>query len=54
MAYIKADIASRILSGLEKETPVPEKTSTSGSKFGKEERIVGTEISGDRQHNRMN
>ena len=42
-----------ILSGLKKEIPLREKTATSGSKSDKEEGIVGSEISGDRQHNRM-
>ena len=39
--YIKAHIASRILSGLEKETPLCKETSTSDSKSEVEERIVG-------------
>ena len=40
MAYVKVHIATRILSGLEKETPVREKTSPSASKSDEEERIV--------------
>ena len=39
VAYIKAHIASRILSGLEKETPLCKETSDSESDV--EERIVG-------------
>ena len=39
----KAHIANRILSGMEKETPHREETSTSGSKNVEEERIVGSE-----------
>ena len=43
--HIKAHIASRILSRVEKETPLREKTSTSGSKSDEEERIIGLETS---------
>ena len=43
MSYIKAHFASRILSGLEKETPPREGTSTLGSESDEEERIVGSE-----------
>ena len=43
VAYIKAHIASRILSGMEKQTPPREGTSTSGSESDEEERIVGSE-----------
>ena len=41
----KANIASRILSGMEKETALREETSTSGSKNDEEERIVDSETS---------
>ena len=43
VVYIKAHIASRILSGMEKETPLREETSIFGSESGEEERIVGSE-----------
>ena len=43
VAYIKAHIASRILSGLEKETPPREGASTLGAESYAEERIVGSE-----------
>ena len=43
VSYIKAHIASRILSDLEKGTPLREETSTSGSESDEEERIVGCE-----------
>ena len=43
VAYIKAHIASRILSGLEKETPLCQETSTLGSESDEEEGAVGCE-----------
>ena len=43
VAYIKAHIASRILSGMEKETSLREETSVFGSESDEEERIVGSE-----------
>ena len=43
VAYVKAHIASRILPGIEKETPLREETSTLGSESDAEERIVGSE-----------
>ena len=44
VAYIKAhNIASRILSGMEKGTPLREETSTLGSESDEEERIRGSE-----------
>ena len=45
MAYIKAHIASRILSGMEKETPLLEETLTLSSEGDVEERTVGSETS---------
>ena len=45
MACIKAHIAKRILSGMEKGTPLCEETLNLGSESDVEERIVGSEIS---------
>ena len=45
VACIKAHIAKRILSGMEKGTPLCEETLTLGSESDVEERIVGSEIS---------
>ena len=43
--YIKAHVASRILSGIEKETPLHEETLTLSSESDVEERTVGSETS---------
>ena len=43
MAYIKVHIASRILSGMENETPLHEETLTLRSESDVEERTVGPE-----------
>ena len=43
--YIKAHVASRILSGMEKETPLHEETLTLSSESDVEERTVGSETS---------
>lgn len=45
VAYIKAHIASRILSGIEKGTPLCEETLTSGLESDVQESIVGSETS---------
>ena len=45
VAYIKAHIASRIISGMEKEKPLCEKASTLGSESDEVERIVGCKTS---------
>ena len=45
VAYMKAHIVSRILSGMEKETSLREETSTSGSESDVVKRIVGSETS---------
>ena len=45
VAYIKAHITSRTLSGREKETPLHEETLTLSSESGVKERIVGSEPS---------
>lgn len=45
VAFIKAHIGSRMLSGMEQENPLHEKTSTSGSESDVVERIVGSETS---------
>ena len=45
VAYIKAHIASRILSGMGKETPLLEETLTLSSEGDVEERTVGSETS---------
>ena len=45
VAYIKAHVASRILSGMEKETPLHEETLTLSSESDVEERTVGSETS---------
>ena len=46
VAYIKAhNIASRILSGMEKETPLHEETLTLSSESDVEERTVGSKTS---------
>ena len=43
VAYLKAHIASRILSGMENETPLHEETLTLSSESDAEERTVGSE-----------
>ena len=45
VAYIKAHVASRILSYMEKGTPLHEETLTLSSESDVEERTVGSEIS---------
>ena len=43
VAYTKTHLARRILSGIEKETPLRKGTSTFGSESDEGERIVGSE-----------
>lgn len=51
---IKGYIASSILSGMGKETPLREKTSTSSSESDEKERIVSSETSSNCEHHRGN
>ena len=44
-AYIQVHVASRIISGMEKETPLHEETLTLSSESDVEERTVGSETS---------